>query len=62
MFSIMLLDEKGETLITRYVWRFGSAQTPLRSLPITSGLVGAAVREWRLVNVPMCATTRATWR
>jgi sigma-B regulation protein RsbU (phosphoserine phosphatase) len=52
MFSIMLLDEKGETLITRYVWRFGSAQTPLRSLPITSGLVGAAVREWRLVNVP----------
>jgi sigma-B regulation protein RsbU (phosphoserine phosphatase) len=52
MFSIMLLDEKGETLITRYVWRFGSAQTPLRSLPITSGLVGTAVREWRLVNVP----------
>ena len=52
MFSIMLLDEKGETLITRYAWRFGSAQTPLRSLPVTSGLVGAAVREWRLVNVP----------
>jgi sigma-B regulation protein RsbU (phosphoserine phosphatase) len=52
MFSIMLLDEKGETLITRYAWRFGSAQTPLRSLPITSGLVGVAVREWRLVNVP----------
>ena len=52
MFSIMLLDEKGETLITRYVWRFGSSQTPLRSLPITAGLVGVAVREWRLVNVP----------
>ena len=52
MFSIMLLDEKGETLITRYAWRFGSAQEPLRSLPITGGLVGAAVREWRLVNVP----------
>ena len=52
MFSIMLLDEKGETLIARYAWRFGSAQEPLRSLPITSGLVGAAVREWRLVNVP----------
>ena len=52
MFSIMLLDEKGEMLITRYAWRFGSAQTPLRSLPVTSGLVGAAVREWRLVNVP----------
>jgi sigma-B regulation protein RsbU (phosphoserine phosphatase) len=52
MFSIMLLDEKGEMLIARYAWRFGSAQEPLRSLPITSGLVGAAVREWRLVNVP----------
>ena len=52
MFSIMLLDEKGERLITRYAWRFGSAHTPLRSLPVTSGLVGAAVREWRLVNVP----------
>jgi sigma-B regulation protein RsbU (phosphoserine phosphatase) len=52
MFTIMLLDEKGEMLITRYVWRFGHAHAPLRSLPITTGLVGAAVREWRLVNVP----------
>ena len=23
MFSILLLDEKGETLVTRYAWRFG---------------------------------------
>ncbi len=52
MFTIMLLDEKGETLITRYAWRFGYAHAPLRRIPITSGLVGAAVREWRLVNVP----------
>jgi sigma-B regulation protein RsbU (phosphoserine phosphatase) len=52
MFSIMLLDEKGETLITRYIWRFGYAHAPVRSLPITAGLVGAAVREWRLLNVP----------
>jgi sigma-B regulation protein RsbU (phosphoserine phosphatase) len=52
MFSIMLLDEKGERLITRYTWRFGHAHTPSRSLSIKSGLVGAAVREWRLVNVP----------
>ncbi len=52
MFSILLLDEKGETLITRYAWRFGHAHTPQRRLPIASGLVGAAVREWRLVNVP----------
>jgi len=52
MFTIMLLDERGEALITRYAWRFGYAHAPLRRLPITSGLVGAAVREWRLVNVP----------
>jgi sigma-B regulation protein RsbU (phosphoserine phosphatase) len=52
MFTIRLLDEKGERLITRYAWRFGSAHTPLHSIPITSGLVGAVVREWRLVNVP----------
>ncbi|HEY1579539.1 MAG TPA: SpoIIE family protein phosphatase [Terracidiphilus sp.] len=52
MFSIMLLDENGETLITRYAWRFGYAQAPLRRIPVTSGLVGAAVREWRPINVP----------
>src|SRR6202012_3311026 len=50
--SIMLLDEKGEVLITRYAWRFGYSHAPLRRVPISSGLVGAAVREWRLVNVP----------
>ncbi len=52
MFSIMLLDEKGETLITRYAWRFGYAHAPTRRIPISSGLVGAAVREWRTINVP----------
>jgi sigma-B regulation protein RsbU (phosphoserine phosphatase) len=52
MFTIMLLDGKGETLITRYAWRFGHAHAPLRRIPITSGLVGAAVREWRFINVP----------
>jgi len=52
MFSIMLLDEKAETLITRYAWRFGSAQAPMRRISVTSGLVGAAVREWRPINVP----------
>jgi sigma-B regulation protein RsbU (phosphoserine phosphatase) len=52
MFTIMLLDEKGETLITRYAWRFGYAHAPMRRIPISSGLVGAAVREWRTVNVP----------
>jgi sigma-B regulation protein RsbU (phosphoserine phosphatase) len=52
MFAIMLLDEKGETLITRYAWRFGSSHAPMRRIPIASGLVGAAVREWRPINVP----------
>jgi sigma-B regulation protein RsbU (phosphoserine phosphatase) len=52
MFTVLLLDEKGETLITRYAWRFGHAQAPERRLPVASGLVGVAVREWRLVNVP----------
>ena len=52
MFGIMLLDEKGETLITRYAWRFGYTHAPRRRIPISNGLVGAAVREWRVVNVP----------
>ena len=52
MFTIMLLDDKGETLITRYAWRFGYAHAPHRRVPVTSGLVGASVREWRVVNVP----------
>jgi sigma-B regulation protein RsbU (phosphoserine phosphatase) len=52
MFAIMLLDEKGETLVTRYAWRFGSTHAPMRRIPINSGLVGAAVREWRPINAP----------
>jgi len=52
MFSVLLLDEKGETLITRYAWRFGYTDAPLRQISVTSGLVGAAVREWRMVSVP----------
>jgi sigma-B regulation protein RsbU (phosphoserine phosphatase) len=52
MFTVMLLDDKGETLITRYAWRFGYTHAPRRRLPVSSGLVGAAVREWRLINVP----------
>ncbi|MGA2252199.1 SpoIIE family protein phosphatase [Terracidiphilus sp.] len=52
MFTIMLLDDTGETLITRYAWRFGYSHAPKRRIPITSGLVGASVREWRVVNVP----------
>ncbi len=52
MFTVMLLDEKGEILVTRYAWRFGYPHAPRRRLPINSGLVGAAVREWRVINVP----------
>ncbi len=52
MFTIMLLDEKGEMLVTRYAWRFGYRHAPRRRIPITSGLVGASVREWRVINVP----------
>ena len=52
MFTVMLLDEKGEFLITRYAWRFGYTHAPLRRISVTSGLVGAAVREWRHINVP----------
>ena len=44
MFTIMLLDEKGETLITRYAWRFGYAHAPLapRSHQQRSGGRGGA--------------------
>jgi sigma-B regulation protein RsbU (phosphoserine phosphatase) len=52
MFSIMLVDATGQRLVTRYSWRFGHASTPSRWLPINTGLVGAAVNEWRLINVP----------
>ena len=52
MFTLMLVDSRGERLVTRYAWRFGHASTPSRSLPINTGLVGAAVNEWRLINVP----------
>jgi sigma-B regulation protein RsbU (phosphoserine phosphatase) len=52
MFSIMLVNGKGDLLVTRYAWRFGHSSMPSRSLPIGTGLVGAAVAEWRLINVP----------
>jgi len=52
MFTVMLLDDSGETLITRYGWRFGTIHAPVRRIAVNSGLVGAAVREWRPINVP----------
>ena len=52
MFTIMLVSPKGDRLNTRYTWRFGQASMPSRWMPIGQGLVGAAVNEWRLINVP----------
>jgi len=52
MFTIMLLDESGKHLVTGYNWRFGHASTSSQELSIDTGLVGSAVREWRLINVP----------
>jgi phosphoserine phosphatase RsbU/P len=52
MFTIMLVNSAGDQLVTRYAWRFGHSSMPSRSLPINTGLVGAAVAEWRLINVP----------
>jgi len=51
MFTVMLLDDSGEFLVTRYAWRFGYTQAPKRRISVSSGLVGAAVREWRPINV-----------
>src|ERR1035437_7651013 len=52
MFSILLLEERGDMLCTCYAWRFGHVHAPMRRISVASGLVGAAVREWRTVNVP----------
>ena len=52
MFSIMLIDERRQRLVTRYRWRFGQTALPGQWLPLDTGLVGAAVREWRLINAP----------
>jgi phosphoserine phosphatase RsbU/P len=52
MFTVMLLDDKGEFLVTRYAWRFGYTHAPKRRISINNGIVGAAVREWRHINVP----------
>jgi sigma-B regulation protein RsbU (phosphoserine phosphatase) len=52
MFTIMLVNATGDRLVTRYTWRFGHSSMPSRWLPVNTGLVGAAVAEWRLINVP----------
>ncbi len=52
MFSIMLIDERRQRLVTRFRWRFGQTALPGQWLPLDAGLVGAAIREWRVINVP----------
>jgi len=52
MFAVLLLDDTEETLVARYIWRFGNRQAANGRIPITNGLVGAAVREWRIINIP----------
>ena len=61
MFTIMLLDEKGETLITRYAWRFGYAHAPTapHSHHQRPGGRGGA-RVARRSMFPMSARIRAT--
>jgi len=51
MFSVLLLDAKGENLVTRYAWKFGASEMPKRHLPVSEGITGAAVREWRVLSV-----------
>ncbi len=60
MFTIMLLDEKGETLITRYAWRFGYAHAPAAPLA-HHHRPGRARRSASGVSStsPTCARTRA---
>jgi sigma-B regulation protein RsbU (phosphoserine phosphatase) len=52
MFSILLVDEAEQMLDLRFSVRFGEKFQSSSRLPITRGLVGRAVRERMLVNVP----------
>lgn len=50
MFSILLLNEREQTLETRYAVRFGHPVLPVNKIPLSRGLVGTAVRERKLVH------------
>ena len=63
MFTVMLLDEKGEILVTRYAWRFGYAHAPRRRFPVNSGLVGRrGARMARDQRARRAEGSSATWR
>jgi phosphoserine phosphatase RsbU/P len=50
MFSILLLNEREQMLETRYAVRFGHTIVPADKVPLNRGLIGAAVRERRLIH------------
>lgn len=50
MFSILLLNEEQQVLEIRYSMRFGERAFPSDKVPLSSGLVGAAVTGRRIVS------------
>ena len=52
MFSILLVDEVEQMFDLRFSVRFGERFNTSKRVPLNSGLVGRAVRERMLVNVP----------
>jgi sigma-B regulation protein RsbU (phosphoserine phosphatase) len=52
MFSILLVDEVEQMLDLRFSVRFGEKFQTSTRMPLTRGLVGRAVRERMLVNIP----------
>jgi sigma-B regulation protein RsbU (phosphoserine phosphatase) len=52
MFSILLVDEVEQMLDLRFSVRFGEKFQSSSRLPLTRGLVGRAVRERMLLNIP----------
>ncbi len=51
MFSIVLLNEREQALEVRYSVRFGHTVVPAQKISLDRGLVGAAVRERKLIHV-----------
>lgn len=52
MFTILLLNEQEDVLEIRFSTRFGERYAPVDPVPTGQGLVGAAVTERKVVNVP----------
>ena len=62
MFTIMLLDEQGEMLITRYAWRFGSRTRRGGGSRSAAGWWARRCASGEPSMCPTCARTRAIWR